>query len=255
MRLPTGGPETSSSASWRQVFRLLSRRTPLWQEIALDLAGLPLVLTSFGPLKLFLPLPGTKDDSASYNIYKAYLTRAQFLDKGFLDWFRLVDVKMQRGAVVETKLRPPGDTFGVSLTFPFELLDVFAAAWALAFVPHTSPADLELTHTMKAALPVVVHAFWALLHSRLFGGQLEALLDAVTEELCWRGFSVSRRSTFVDHWRAKHLLGTAALRGSLEARVWAAVPTPAPVSPSVASHDQCLPLLLGLCTCHALLAT
>ena len=134
MLLPTLTPERSSSASWKQVFRLLSRRTPMWQELALDFAGLPLVLTSFGALKLLLPSQDSKDDAVSTLIYKAYLARTEHHELGFLNLFRKVIVKIQNGKIIDTRPRPPGDKVAVSLTFPFEFLDLFAKAWAMAFV-------------------------------------------------------------------------------------------------------------------------
>ena len=55
---------------WNQIFRLLCKRTLMWQEIALDFAGLPLMRASFTSETLFTPIPGSKATKSSRHMYE-----------------------------------------------------------------------------------------------------------------------------------------------------------------------------------------
>ena len=47
-----------ASSAWRQVWRLLQKVTPLWQELALEFWALPLVSASWHSFHIYAPLPG-----------------------------------------------------------------------------------------------------------------------------------------------------------------------------------------------------
>eukprot|EP00972_Heterocapsa_arctica_P088274 13016719-Heterocapsa_arctica.AAC.1 len=60
---------TMHGSSWRQIYRMLCKSAPLQQEMAVQFAGLPLVLASFLGDSLFAPIPGSAAVNTSRHFY------------------------------------------------------------------------------------------------------------------------------------------------------------------------------------------
>ena len=60
---------------WRQVYRLLCKRSPLEQEMAMYFAGLPMVESSFTGERMYPPIPGSTAVNKYRHTYMAYQER------------------------------------------------------------------------------------------------------------------------------------------------------------------------------------
>ena len=212
-------PAVGNTSAWRQVFRLLSKSCPLWQEIGLELAALPLVRQSFTGLTLHAPLPGHVGKGWGAAVHKAYMVRGA-ADEALclLQWMRMSVLRVHGGeAEVCSKRDAPA---AVGVLFPFELLDTFCGAFLAVFVPHRAPEDLLLEPTLQARLPETTRFFWAATTHVYFEHDASAFLNAVDADFVLRGFTTDRRRTFAALCHAKTLLVQAALRGFIEARCW-----------------------------------
>ena len=145
---------TSNLSTWRQVYRLLCKKSPLEQELIMEFAGLPMVMHSFTGCHLFAPVPGSSAQNTSRDFYAAY---QQLLQAGedssqsrearslsFMQWLRRYNVQLvgQRGPDATYKIteraqrgRHSGKDCGIAMKFAFELLDIYIASWAAVFMP------------------------------------------------------------------------------------------------------------------------
>ena len=154
-----GAPAETSR--WRQVCRLLCKRSPLEQELAMYFAGLPMVETSFTGDRMYPPIPGSTAVNKYRHAYLAYQERLvaaheehcqvqevaedgrvlrlrnfvewcrlfrlhQYVKTGENSWSYVVRERNARG-------RGTGKKCAIAMTWPFELLDIYCGAYAAAF--------------------------------------------------------------------------------------------------------------------------
>lgn len=70
------GQGQQAESQWRQVYRMLSKRSPLEQEMAMDMAGQSMVRSSFTSTFVHAPIPGSEAlnrDRHLYNAFQAWL--------------------------------------------------------------------------------------------------------------------------------------------------------------------------------------
>ena len=145
---------TSKLSTWRQVYRLMCKKSPLEQELLMEFAGLPMVMHSFTGCHLFAPVPGSSAQNTSRDFYNAY---QQLLQSGedssrsrearslnFMQWLRRYNVQLvgERGPdatyVITDRAkrgRHAGKDCGIAMKFAFELLDLYVGSWAAVFMP------------------------------------------------------------------------------------------------------------------------
>ena len=141
---------------WRQTYRLLSKRSPMEQEMTMEFAGLPMVKHSFSGLAIFAPIPGStaKNDSRHhYEAYQHYLSASKDTfgcsrDLTYIQWlrkYRLADTEHGKYSVLARNLAGPaaGKACGVAITFPFELLDIYVGAWAASCLKNVAEIRLD----------------------------------------------------------------------------------------------------------------
>ena len=143
----------SSMSTWRQVYRLLCKKSPLEQELIMEFAGLPMVLHSFTGCHLFAPVPGSAAKNSSRDFYEAYqqLLKAQEPSARsreakslcFMQWLRRYNVQLHGSRGPETSYvitqraqrgRGAGKDCGIAMKFAFELLDIYIGSWAAVFM-------------------------------------------------------------------------------------------------------------------------
>ena len=141
---------------WRQVYRLLCKRSPMAQEIVMEFAGLPMVKHSFTGVAMYPPIPGSSAKNSSRHQYEAYqyfLTQhtnvlGSAVDLCFMEWLRKFRVTSSPTAasptVVLRNSAGPGSnkTCAVAMQFPFELLDIYIGAWAACFLKNMQESRL-----------------------------------------------------------------------------------------------------------------
>ena len=69
------GGSKSEVTHWRTVYRLLCKRAPLEQEMAMHFAGLPMVKGSFTGDRIYAPIPGSAAVNKHRRAYLAYQER------------------------------------------------------------------------------------------------------------------------------------------------------------------------------------
>jgi hypothetical protein len=69
------GANENNQSKWRQVYRLLCKRSPLEQEMAMEFACLPMVRTSFTGEHVYAPVPGSFAVNNDRHAYMAYQQR------------------------------------------------------------------------------------------------------------------------------------------------------------------------------------
>ena len=204
--LPLAQTQDQGTSAWRHVYRLLSKSLPLWQELALELAGKHLIVSSFAGLHIHLILPGHGGRGKSGLLYQAYLRRTSGLDLAYFTWLRGHSVSVKNDMIDAVHVRRDNETLALSCFFPFELLDKFCAAWLVAFVPHQDSNEFVLPEKLAARLPIVTHFFWKLLST--YNGDFDHLCTVVGKDLHLRGLNADRCATFESHWNAKLLTCT-----------------------------------------------
>ena len=150
---------------WRQVYRLLCKKSPLEQEMVMEMAGLSMAKHSFTGVSLFPPIPGSKavnESRAHYNAFQQFLHRGAVVDgaatsMSYMQWLRMFRVVTTDGKSV---VRPrnvagPGrnKSCGIGIRFPFELLDIFVGAWAACFLENMLEARLRPSTEEDDAYP------------------------------------------------------------------------------------------------------
>lgn len=149
--------ETAGQRKWLQTYKLLTKRAPLFPEIAVEFACLPMVVASFqGMMMIYAPIPGSKAKNTSRDLYNAFLAEnakvASLLQEkcSFIDLLRTykVETTYPNGAEEppEYKMKKrSGATVGegvgkercaLGIRFPFAMLDIFIGAWCAMMVPH-----------------------------------------------------------------------------------------------------------------------
>ncbi|CAE7381940.1 pif1 [Symbiodinium microadriaticum] len=135
-------------SQWRQTYRLLSKKSPMEQELIMEFAGLSMVRHSFSGISLFAPIPGSKAKNSSRDMYASYqhhiCTPPDAFGHGggfnFIQWLRRFrpsdDPKNKHKLTARNAAGPArGKDCGVAISFPFELLDIFIGAWAASCLP------------------------------------------------------------------------------------------------------------------------
>lgn len=69
-RRDVGGQEADSI--WKQIYRMLCKRSPLEQEMAMDMAGQSMVLASFTGAYVHAPIPGSQAVNHDRHLYNAF---------------------------------------------------------------------------------------------------------------------------------------------------------------------------------------
>ena len=167
-----------ANSSWRQIFRLLSKRSPMEQEIAMDMANLSMVKASFTGACVHAPVPGStaiNNDRHLYNAFQQWLVQDEIsvegddastdpdpLQTNFLEWCRFFDIRnkqllenqvdacgrqkfhytLRRRNVASRGGRGSGKVCAVAMQFPFELLDIFVGSWAAVFAKNLKETDI-----------------------------------------------------------------------------------------------------------------
>jgi hypothetical protein len=174
-RQDSGNPQANSL--WRQVFRMLSKRSPMEQEMAMDMANLSMVRASFTGACVHAPVPGStaaNNDRHLYNAFQQWLVKDQVSLEGddskdpdpqktnFLEWCRFFDIRnkklledevdacgrqkfhyaLRRRNVANRGGRGSGKVCAVAMQFPFELLDIFVGSWAAVFLKNLKETDI-----------------------------------------------------------------------------------------------------------------
>ena len=84
----------ASQSRWRQIYRMLCKRAPLEQEMALEFATLPLTRASYRGDHIHAPVPGSKAINQDRHVYEAFLQSQMRVDSllaepiTFIQWAR-----------------------------------------------------------------------------------------------------------------------------------------------------------------------
>ena len=139
--------DENEATPWRMTYRLLSKKSPLEQEVIMELAGVSMVKHSFSGVAVFAPIPGSKAKNTSRDHYEAYqkCLLAEPNSTGcargltFIQWlrrFRVVCTDSKTAIATRNERGPTaGKDCGVAMTFPFEMLDIYLGAWAASCLP------------------------------------------------------------------------------------------------------------------------
>ena len=81
-----GEGNASDMSKWKQVYRLLCKRSPLEQELAMEFACMPMVKASFTGEHVYAPVPGSMAKNSDRRAYEAYQQRIRlFMETGQLE--------------------------------------------------------------------------------------------------------------------------------------------------------------------------
>ncbi|CAE7237635.1 UBP23 [Symbiodinium sp. CCMP2456] len=220
------GPVLSANTTWRTTYRLLCKKAPLEQEIALEFAGKSMVRHSFFGCNYYAPIPGsaaTNLSRAAYNAFQHGLRRGNYTGYSYLAWLR--DHRIEPSAQGACKVTPrtaskkTAKDVGVAVQFPFELLDIFVGAWAATFLvamderrlwPGGSPGypkgfEIELKRRNSFDAPQGCQHLKAVLclddfqmHPERtdFAPDVARLLVTIEQDLIIRGLAADRIATF-----------------------------------------------------------
>ena len=245
---------------WRQVYRLLCKRSPLEQEIAMDMFGMSMVRASFTGAFVHAPVPGSmaiNNDRHLYNAYQQWLEKPQVegdaskdpvpSQTNFIEWCRFFDVKktvpnrepseakhgrqtftytLRRRNVVG---RGAGKVCAVAMSFPFELLDIYIGSWAAIFKKN-QPEEGIWPRPAAEVPENMVHLGTLLLpqngqdvpQRRAWDAKIEHLISTVETDLDVRGLGRSRVATFGHRTRACAMVLWEVLHGLTRAEDWSA---------------------------------
>ena len=219
-----------ANSTWRTTYRLLCKKAPLEQEMALEFAGLSMVRHSFLGSNYYAPIPGSDAINLSRSAYNAFQTglgEGLYGGYSFLSWLR--DHRIEPLPKNTCKVTPRhGRTsgrgcnkdVGVAMHFPIELVDIFIGAWAATFLlpnmderrlwPEKSRTypngyDLELVCRNSFEAPEGCRHLKAVLcwdEFQLkpdysdFTPDVRKLLVAIEQDLVIRGLTTDRIATF-----------------------------------------------------------
>ena len=220
---------SDTNTTWRTTYRLLCKKAPLEQEMALEFAGLSMVRHSFLGANYYAPIPGSEAINLSRSAYKAFQTGLRegfYGGYSFLSWLRdhRIEPLAQNTCKVtsrqgRTSGRGCNKDVGVAMHFPFELLDIFIGAWAATFLPNmderrllpdksrTYPNgyDLELVRRNSFEAPegcrhlkavLCLNEFQLKPDYSDFTPDVHKLLVAIEQDLLIRGLTTDRIATF-----------------------------------------------------------
>ena len=142
-------------SKWKSIFRMLCKRSLLQQEIAMDMAGEPLIRSSFSGDQIYAPVPGWAGvENRSRSIFLAFLHHRETGDYStFAEWCRVW--KFERWLETEEGRKPKlvrrnrnreASRCAIAFTFPFEMLDIFIGAFATTFFCYDCEEDLVLAN-------------------------------------------------------------------------------------------------------------
>ncbi|OLP86649.1 Ubiquitin carboxyl-terminal hydrolase 26 [Symbiodinium microadriaticum] len=212
--------QTPEESHWRSTYRLLCKKAPLEQEMAMEFAGLSMVRHSFQGVNYFAPIPGLRAGRYAEYCFLSWL-RDHRIESSGKDGYNILP-KAARG-------RGANKDVGVAMHFPFELLDIFLGAWAATFLvgmderrllPDTSkdyPAifPVECARRQKFEAPEGCRHLKAVLcldnfqlcpESPDFTPDVNKLLLAVEQDMIIRGLTADRIATFKARINASSLL-------------------------------------------------
>ena len=234
----TSSGSAASQSRWRQIYRMLCKRAPLEQEMALEFATLPLMRASYRGDHIYPPIPGSSASNQSRQVYEAFLQWQTRVDSvlaepvTFIEWARAhaVETSPLPSGGFSYKVRARGnrgpasskERTALAVSFPFELLDIFIGAWCAMFVPHRTEKDFLLRKEELAFVPEGTRFLKAALQHPRFHGDVDLLLRETCADLRLRGLGRSRIRTFSARVRACALLLAATQRGDVSAESWSA---------------------------------
>ena len=257
---------TSSNAEdatrWRQIYRLLCKRSPLEQEMAMDMFGNSMVRASFTGALVHAPIPGStaiNNDRHLYNAYQQWLVNPRVegdashdpapAKTNFIEWCRFFDVKkfvpdsqqpqdihgrqkftytLRRRNVVG---RGAGKVCAVAMSFPFELLDIYIGSWAATFLRNQPeegiwprPATEVPENMVHLAALLLPRNGENIVGRKAWEAKTEDLILAVEKDLHVRGLGRDRVWTFAHRARACAMMLWDVLQGQARAADWSANP-------------------------------
>ena len=220
-------PSKTSAAIWRTVFRLLSRKGFTEQEMAVEFASLPLVVSSFTSTVVYAPVPGSPAVNSSRRLYAAYLSQSDIKDQTYAAWAREWTLQHESGKMDDLQVRRrniagrgKGKRCAVAMIFPFELLDIFIGAFALTTFPGIRETELILPD--EKDYPIGTRNLRAVLKHPLIDNDLPKLIHLVLKDMMLRGLSQDRMSTFSARTRACELLLKRTETGDIDPNDWEA---------------------------------
>ncbi|CAE7803623.1 UBP25, partial [Symbiodinium necroappetens] len=257
--------QLEGESTWRQAYRLLTKKSPTEQEIIMEFAGLSMVKHSFSGHDVHAPIPGSAARNSSrhaYNAYQWYLTKSEDVfgcsrSYSFVQWlrkFRVTGNSLEDMTLHLHNQRGPkaNKPCSVAVAFPFELLDIYVGAWAATCLPGMLeerllpkvPDDLkldgfevELRRRRSFECPAHcehVRAVLSLDDFQLPGADpdvycpdLSKFFDLVVPELTLRGLNTDRIATFKAKIEATNMLLLAIHRGLEDASNWSSHRLPA----------------------------
>ncbi len=253
--------EGEQASHWRQTYRLLSKRSPMEQEITMEFAGLAMVKHSFSGIEMFAPQPGSKAQNFArhhYDVYQHYMKQPADVfgaaqDMNFIQWlrkFRLASSDPKEYKILARNQAGPaaGKACGVAMAFPFELLDLFIGAWACTCMPNMLEVRLAPDTPTADMYPAGHHQEWLRRRSfqapdgcrclktvlcldefqadnsvpETFNPDVGKLLSMIEPELNFRGIGQDRISTFKARLHACTLLLKKVARQEEDPAVWSA---------------------------------
>ena len=249
------GQNVPEQSTWRTTYRLLCKKAPLEQEMALEFAGLNMVRHSFLGATYFAPIPGsaaTNVSRAAYNAYQDGVRQGLYAGCSFLAWLR--DHRIEPTGNNTCKVFPRtarskgsghNKDVGVAIHFPFELLDIFLGAWAATFLvgmderrlmpetPQDYPSgfSMELRRRQAFEAPEGCRHLKAVLcldefqqngESTEFEPDVNKLVQAIEQDLIIRGLNADRLATFKARLNACALLLKTVYQKKADAVEWSA---------------------------------
>ena len=249
------GQNLPDESTWRTTYRLLCKKAPLEQEMAMEFAGLSMVRHSFLGSTYFAPVPGSAAvnvSRAAYNAFQDGVRQGLYAGYSFLCWLR--DHRIEPAGNNTCKVFPRSTRskgvgynkdVGVAMQFPFELLDIFLGAWAATFLvgmdrrrlmPETSqdyPSGYSTEHARRQAFeaPEGCRHLKAVLclddfqqnpGSIDFKPEVNKLVEAIEQDLIIRGLNADRIATFKARLNSCALLLNAVYQKKADAAEWSA---------------------------------
>ena len=232
---------------WKQIYRMLCKKAPLEPEMVLEIAGAPLMVSSYRGDYVYAPIPGHRDVvNNSRHLYNAYQqVMAKLPDDqlvSYIQWareHRCEPIKPRNeGEPYSYKVKVRGVVgagadklrCALGVRFPWERLDIFIGAYCAMFIPHRSEDEFVLSEEEAANTPEGTRFLRAALRLPRYGNNLELLKDDLKPELRLRGVSSDNQLTFFARLNACKLLLDACRSGIVDPASWSARrPTTLPV--------------------------
>ena len=240
MKEAQSGGNVMEDKRWRQVFRMMCKKTPLEPEMALEFASKSLMVTSYCGEGIYAPIPGSPAKNHSRHLYLAFQQEQDTEEAragppmAYVDWVRKYTATpippANEGEPFTYKVRVR-NTAGphrnklrnaLGIMFPFERLDIFLGAWCAMFVPHRHESEFLLTDEEAQRVPEFTKFLVAALRHPYFDGNVDRFMNEIERDLLLRGITRDNRITWRARIRACSLLLQATERGEIDPASWSA---------------------------------